>query len=403
MKQIKKIATIAVFVVVSFFLYEYVTGLYGNLPGSEDTPDNSAVQVADDKEAKEGKDVIEYLAQLCKESSGGLSDGVYDSEEYFFVLADGSGLKSDGILSVTPRMGYIFVSTSDGEKIMSSDGAVLYDNRGGELSFVGERDAMSRPVFLLDGEYYIINSAGAFESTEYDDRTMSRGIKFDYPSYYGVSDNPDIKIKANSKYFGYESGGENITSIGYKKAFAYSEGFGCAYDEQGRLYFFNEEGRVRVAGLNDIMYGCGEQNDESSLGFYYFDEGLTRALIKTFKKGELISERQILIDRAGDEFYLPQDYTLYSYSNGMMLMQKGEKYGYMNSRGRWIAEPEYTYARPFFEGLAVVGNKDGKKGMIDKNGNFVIEPIFDKISDCSGGIIALYSAEHGWFIIKKCI
>ena len=73
----------------------------------------------------------------------------------------------------------------------------------------------------------------------------------------------------------------------------------------------------------------------------------------------------------------------------------------MTSRGKFICEPTFTYARPFFEGLAVVGEEGGKKGMIDRDGNYVIEPLFDEITDCSGGVICLYDKSCGWQIINK--
>lgn len=397
MKKFKRFAVFFAFAAFAIIVLSYLTGSY---KAPVDLP-QTAVPDTQENEEEIKVNIAEYLSRLCVGSDGAISDGEYNGDEYFFVRVQ-SDIFDKADLELDTKMGYILADTPSQSLILSYDGGILFDNTSGTLSLVGERDADALPVFFLDGEYYIINSAGALESTVYDERTMSKGVKFDYPSYYGVSDNPDISVKSNKMYFGYEKDGEVITDLKYEKAFSYSEGFGCAYDDKNRLYFHNEEGRVRVAGLNDIMYGCGDIDDERALGFYYFDEGLTRAVRKTFKKGELVSETQIVINTSGEEMILPRDYTLYSYSCGMMLMQKDGRAGYMNSRGAWVCEPEYTLARPFFEGLAVVGNRDGNVGVIDKNGEYVIAPVFDKITDCSGGVMALFDDEYGWAVIKKC-
>lgn len=398
MKSIRRFVVPLLFFVCAFFLLSYLSGIY--------RWEGEKADISDKEEEHRYEESIkvnveEYISALCASGDGVISDGVYNSEEYFFSRVNSDIFaKKDSILDT--RMGYILADTPTQSLLLSYDGGVLFDNTSGALSLIGERNAEGLPVFELDGEYYIINSAGALEKTVYDERTMSKGVKFDYPSYYGISDEPDISVSSNKKYFGYLKGDEVICDLKYEKAFAYSEGFGCTYDKEGRLYFHNEEGRVRIAGLNDIMYGSTEADDERALGFYYFDEGLCRAVRKTFKKGELVNERQIIINRYGDEMILPSDYTLYSYSDGMMLMQKDGRSGYMNSRGAWVTEPTYTYARPFFEGLAVVGNADGNVGVIDKNGEYVIAPVFDKITDCSGGVMALFDDEYGWYVIKKC-
>jgi hypothetical protein len=39
--------------------------------------------------------------------------------------------------------------------------------------------------------------------------------------------------------------------------------------------------------------------------------------------------------------------------------------------------------------------------VIDRDGNYVISPVFDEITDCSGGVICAYSSECGWQIFNK--
>lgn len=346
-----------------------------------------------------------------------VTDAVFDENTQIFrVLPEDSSffpenakyeIEGASYYTLWPRMGYIVLADGEQKKFLSPDANIIPIPEQHDLSIAVARDKENKTVFRdwgNGGAYVTLSYDGTVTPSDYNEASDTRGLLFDYPSYYGLSDNEKCVRVYNNKGFGYTIDGEDARDVitSYKKAFNYSEGFGCAVDGQDRLYFFNEEGRLRIGGLSVIMfYGCGDILDERSLGYYYFDEGLTRATKKTFSKGKLVSERQIFIDREGDEFKIPADYNIYSYSNGRILLEKDEKYGYLTSRGKWICNPDHTFARPFFEGLAVVGEKDGKKGVIDRDGNYVIEPVFDEITDCSGGIICAYSSECGWQIFNK--
>lgn len=367
----------------------------------------------------------EYLASDpfdAKSDEYFLSDGVYDAktfrlvnvtpaDESFFDKAtytaryeneDGS-LFSDEFFTMWPRMGFIIAADENGRRTLNAKGQEIVFPDEFSMVFFGERDSQDRPIFKewRSNTLYAVEQDGTFTETTYDPRTDFRGVDFDYPSYYGVSDDPEAKVVSTRNGFGYSLADGKSVGASYEKAFGYSEGYGCAYDSQNRLYFFNAEGRLRIAGLASVMYGCGDNCGESALGYYYFDEGLTRVTKRNFVRGELISERETLIDRKGNEFAIPADYSLYSYSCGRLLLEKDGRSGYMTSRGKFICDPIYTYARPFFEGLAVVGDKGGKKGLIDRDGNFVVPQIFDEITDCSGGVICLYDKTCGWQILNK--
>ena len=59
----------------------------------------------------------------------------------------------------------------------------------------------------------------------------------------------------------------------------------------------------------------------------------------------------------------------YSFSEGLAMVLKGEKYGYINKSGKEIIPCQYDGASYYFsEGLAFVV-KDGLLGVIDKKGN----------------------------------
>ena len=69
--------------------------------------------------------------------------------------------------------------------------------------------------------------------------------------------------------------------------------------------------------------------------------------------------------------------------------------------GAWIAEPIYTYAEAFCEGLAVLKTPMGTYGMIDTEGNVVLPFAYKYISSSSDGLVACYSSENGWEMMRK--
>lgn len=79
-------------------------------------------------------------------------------------------------------------------------------------------------------------------------------------------------------------------------------------------------------------------------------------------------------------------------------MKKGEKYGYINTKGEEIIPCIYDYVYYFEEGLAVV-EKDSKKGYIDKEGKEVIPCVYDNASDFANGI-ATVQKDGIWYILK---
>ena len=118
------------------------------------------------------------------------------------------------------------------------------------------------------------------------------------------------------------------------------------------------------------------------------DAKTTTSIIKTVN---------LIVGTDGKKVAVPGNYNLEGYSDGVMLVSKNGRYGYMNLDHSWVSLPVFDEARPFFQGLAVCHTDEGY-GMIDTEGNTVLPFIFDYISDVSDGRIAAYSADLGWQI-----
>ena len=145
-----------------------------------------------------------------------------------------------------------------------------------------------------------------------------------------------------------------------------------------------------------------------SIGAQGFDHGYLRLRIRTVSVmadalGKVVWDQDYLVDTEGNKFSIPTGYTLEGYSDGILLLSKDGLYGYYSIEGDWIAQPIFTYARPFIQGLAAVGSEDGTVGMIDTKGNIVLPFVFTSVSDVSSGVIVTFCEGIGWevFTVNK--
>ncbi|MGM8212224.1 WG repeat-containing protein [Virgibacillus sp. W0430] len=70
--------------------------------------------------------------------------------------------------------------------------------------------------------------------------------------------------------------------------------------------------------------------------------------------------------------------TLFYPSNGLSIVGKGGKYGYINQSGKLVIPMKYKKAYPFAEnGLAFVVCQNGLGGYMNKEGEFIIDPIYE--------------------------
>jgi hypothetical protein len=81
----------------------------------------------------------------------------------------------------------------------------------------------------------------------------------------------------------------------------------------------------------------------------------------------------VLIDKTGKTIVAVDDVDTDGFSEGLVAAKKNKKWGYLNSNGQFAIEPQFEKAFPFSEGLAAVSVAD-KWGFIDHTGRFVITP-----------------------------
>src|SRR5438105_2982043 len=79
---------------------------------------------------------------------------------------------------------------------------------------------------------------------------------------------------------------------------------------------------------------------------------------------------------------------LQSESSSLFRVQVDGKYGFINSAGQIVINPQYDEATWFSEGLAGV-KINGKWGFIDEAGRIVIQPQFDGVIDFYEGLASV--------------
>lgn len=373
---------------------------------SENSGENSGEK---EPAAEEGADAAAFLAGIDKASPAEIAKSVseykFDAATQKVVLYDDisplGALSPPGIEAFNPlsiRMGYIFAGENIYAQNLSDLTSVLSGYR-----FTGERDNFGHPVFARGNAYYYVDASAVVQPSYYDPALDNRAFDFDVPVYVGVQDKNIkrvyIKSHRETERYGYYYG-DRVFANNCAETFAFANGRGVALRYEGgekilEIYsdFYYEHGGNLIATgfyppLTRGLY---------SAGFFYFDQGFTRVRIKNPNS----TYTETLADLNGKLLQMVDDYPLVSYSDGILLVGNGAFYGYMKNNLSWITNPVFTYAEPFLEGLAVVGLSDGKFGLVDTEGNYVLKPVFDHVTRCSGGIFAAYSKTSGWSLFAK--
>ncbi|NCB55881.1 MAG: WG repeat-containing protein, partial [Epsilonproteobacteria bacterium] len=83
--------------------------------------------------------------------------------------------------------------------------------------------------------------------------------------------------------------------------------------------------------------------------------------------------------------------------------KKDGKYGLIDKQGNWVMEPKFQWIGCFKRGLALVRD-NLKEGIIDESGAYVLKPIFDKIdfiTDTTPEIIGVEKDKKHGFIDRN--
>lgn len=227
-----------------------------------------------------------------------------------------------------------------------------------------------------------------------------------YPFAYGVS---WVKEPGGDGYYLINKKGERLTSQTWKKVGYFLEGFAEVFDANEKMGFINRQGELIIPcnylgtafseGLACVMpyggaeekYGFIDTTGKVVIPYQYkqpgtssFDNGECRVMIGGVvclinHKGEVTFKPTLTKNSNGFYQGLSASYTNYETRSG---------WGYYNRKNEWVIKPQYENVEDFSGGLAVV-QKGGKYGVIDTTGKVII-PI--QYANIFGD-----AAEDGWF------
>ncbi|MCM1525105.1 MAG: WG repeat-containing protein, partial [Ruminococcus sp.] len=188
-----------------------------------------------------------------------------------------------------------------------------------------------------------------------------------------------VKDEREGGLSGYiNSAGEIVVPIEHTYASDFSEGAAVVWQSSGYSY------AIDINGAELYEVGC---SDYAFIG--KAREGLLRhhAYFLDARTGETVIDD--LLDRRDHDFLcfypdgfseglaaypVPKDFTDENYipENDENYYEDSAnwKYGYIDTAGKWAIEPVFDSAAYFSEGLASA-EKDGRRGVIDKTGEFV--------------------------------
>jgi hypothetical protein len=116
-------------------------------------------------------------------------------------------------------------------------------------------------------------------------------------------------------------------------------------------------------------------------------------IIRNGKYGYIDSKGKIVIQPQFDEAD--------EFSEGLAPIRIGDKWGYIDPTGRIVIKPQYGRVGEFSEGLAGVSVAGGKEGYMDRAQRIVIQPQFDKTWPFVGGLARVKIGDKMGYIDKK--
>ena len=367
-----------------------------------------------------GTEIVEVINNVPNEENGGFTSVITPTVRER--------------IAVDPYMGYVLYTHKDAEgniftSLCMPDGTVIFEDLG-EMIPAYVRDFANAPLFTNadKSKYYALRYKDISDVSTYSleavvPEKVRVGLSYDYPATpVGVyQDKFELSYRTDRGFYLYYNYKNMQRCMSTHILFGFNfgkEGLAVVQKSGERqAYIINSSGRTVFKGQTSPWVDIGGANGKlyviyryqlpktfgiESMGCQGFDNGWVRLLVQTVTAvyGTLVTEEYRLMNTDGKFFDIPTGYTLAGYSDGVLLLEKDGLYGYYSIDEKWIAQPIYTYARPFIQGLAVVGYTEGTVGMIDTEGNIVLPFVFTSLSDVSSGRIVGYCENVGFSVFS---
>ncbi|RED99738.1 WG repeat protein [Marinoscillum furvescens DSM 4134] len=213
-----------------------------------------------------------------------------------------------------------------------------------EVSPLADSTGALRIYDRVAGASGVITHEGYYVHPQYQSVSVIGG-------YYELVDSTGVTLLA--------ADGRELLSPkdGVEKVLTFEESF-FHIIEDGKHGFVDTNGKLRIANRYDSAQ--------------YFQEGY--APIKLMGKWGFIDKSEILRIQP---FYLSSSV----YKNGLAIVQVSEGYGLITRQGEEVVATRWKYIERLGTGNYRVTDWDGKVGLVDVNGRFIVRPNYDSLED----------------------
>lgn len=215
--------------------------------------------------------------------------------------------------------------------------------------------------------------------------------------------------------------GEKIDAV-YEAAYDFSEGL-AAVQIGGATGFINTEGRLVIpceysnnaiyqfkSGLCNVM--TGSRSDGTLKAFYINTTGAKmfaqeydyclpfseeRAFVCVNREWHIIDSKG---SRVGEHVFGPYEKTVPAvFKEGRAVVVKDGKYGIVDSDGEYVVEPKYEQISEITEGGAVF-KENGLYGYMKSNGSVIITARYESLGNFKNGL-AVFSVDHKYGVADR--
>ena len=287
---------------------------------------------------------------------------------------------------------YPFVSIEGASKVMKDGKEVIIDAEGKPIfkkdfdkiwdfvDGVARIELKGKVGYLTIDDKYLVEPI--YDSAYKDEATSCYNTKDNELWGLVLTDGTVIKPMSDAPIHFY--GDYGIIRVGQKKTYIDKKGKRLTNEVFDDCYPFSDGfGRVTINGKTNYLNTAGKLMNRN------FDFG------QDFKEGFACvydSGRYRFIDKNGNFAFgeTAKFLSAKSFSNGLAAIYADNgKWGYIDTKGKIVIQPQFEGAFNFDEKLAPV-IKSGKIGFIDKTGKFVIQPVYESATEFENGLASVW-------------
>lgn len=209
-----------------------------------------------------------------------------------------------------------------------------------------------------------------------------------------------IGVKLNLKYGFIDSTGKEVVKCKYDFAEAFKGDVTVALKDKNWFIIDKKGNEIKLSkkysrvtqfvnGIAEVITNCSI--DDINYQNAVYTEKPTCGYINTTGKEivPLIYDYECYADAYSDA----------NFAEGLALVCKNDKYGFIEKNGKQVIALKYQEAQPFVDGLALV-KSNNKWGFINKKGKEVIAIKYDSSTDFSEGFAAVEISDKWGFVDK---